>query len=56
MGLHLEPPTGADSVEVPVDGEFQHVRGIVAGAALVARPNPLESSGLKVEAVDEMHR
>ena len=53
MGLRFQPPTGTDTVEIPVDVELQQISEIIAWAALVAGLNPLESSRLKIEAVNE---
>ena len=53
MGLHLPASARTDTVEVPVDIKLRQVSGIVAWTALIGRLNPLESSSLKVKAVNE---
>ena len=53
MRLHLQPAARPNTIQIPVDIQLQQIRGIVAWTALVVGPNPLESSRLKVEAVDE---
>ena len=53
MRFRLQASAGADTVQVAVDVELQQISGVVAWTALVGRLNPLESSRLEVEAVDE---
>ena len=52
MGLQLQAPTGADSVEAPVYVEPQQMRGGVAWPAFIGGRNPRVSSRLKVEGVN----
>ena len=53
MGLRLQPSTGTDTTQVPVDVELQQIRRVVAWTAFVGGLNALKSSRLKVEAVNK---
>lgn len=47
LGLLLEPPAGADPVEVAIEVEPQQIPG--ARPARLRRPGPLEAQGPKIE-------
>ena len=53
MRLCLQPAARPNTIQIPIDIQLQQIRGILARTALVVGPNALESSSLKVEAVDE---
>ena len=53
MRLYLQPTARPDTIQIPVDIQLQQIRGIVTWTALVVGPYALESSRLKVKAVDE---
>ena len=53
MRLRLQPPTRANTVQIPVDVEFQQVRRIIARTPHLVSSNALESSRLQIQAVNE---
>ena len=53
MRLCLQPAARPNTIQIPVDIQLQQIRGILAWTALLVGPNALESSRLKVEAIDE---